>query len=279
MIEKMDDIIWYKSENGLTLIQFDHFNRTGLVEHGLTTRIGGFSKGSWTALNAGYMAGDQDEHVRENRRMISESMGMSLNDWINGGQRHTDCIEQVGVLDRGRGAYSAKTCFPATDGLMTNEAGVLLAVFYADCVPLLFLDPKKRAIAAVHAGWKGTAKHIGMKTVDKMKNAYGADPGDILVGIGPAIGPCCYEVDDPVIRSFEDGFSGPCLHPAQDPGKAFLDLWAANYQQLVCAGVLPEHIQTVRLCTSCHTEWFYSHRKEKGRTGRLAGVIALKKEA
>ncbi len=272
----MTDTLWYEADTGLAFIQFPHFAASGLVEHGISTRTGGFSTGQWATLNVGYMAGDQPQHVRGNRRLICESMGLPLDAWTNGRQQHTDHIECVTADDRGRGAYSSDTCFPATDGLITDQPGILLAAFFADCTPLLLLDPVQPAIGVVHAGWKGTAKGIAAKAVAMMTDAYGSNPGDLLAGIGPAIGPCCYEVDEPVIEQFQDSHFGHCLKLAADPGKAFLDLVEANRQCLIHAGVQPEKIQTISLCTSCRTDLFFSHRKEKGRTGRLAAVMAIR---
>jgi polyphenol oxidase len=272
----MTDTAWHQADTGLLFIQFSHIAATGLVEHGITTRTGGFSTGQWATLNVGYMAGDQPQHVRANRRLICESMGLTLDAWTNGRQQHTDHIERVAAEDRGRGAYSSEDCFPGTDGLITDQPDILLAAFFADCTPLLLLDPVQPAIGVVHAGWKGTAKGIAARTVAEMTEAYGTKPEDILAGIGPSIGPCCYEVDEPVIDQFADARFGRCLQPAVAEGKAFLDLVEANRQCLIHAGVNPTKIQTVSLCTSCRTDLFFSHRKEQGRTGRLAAVMAIK---
>jgi polyphenol oxidase len=218
------------------------------------------------------------KHVRSNRKLICKSMGLTLDDWVNARQQHTDHIERVYLDDRGRGAHSSEDCFPGTDGLVTNEPGILLAAFFADCVPLLMLDPRNRAVGVIHAGWKGTAQKIAAKGVKKMADEFGTQPDDVLIGIGPAIGPCCYEVDEPVIQQFPADLFGDCLLPAKQEGKAFLDLAEANRYQLILAGVRPEHIETMALCTCCHTDWFFSHRKENGRTGRLAAVIALRND-
>jgi hypothetical protein len=204
-------------------------------------------------------------------------MDLSLDAWTNGRQQHTNHIERVLAEDRGRGAFSSDNCFPATDGLITDEPGILLAGFFADCTPILLLDPVQPAIAVVHAGWKGTALDIAAKAVEEMVLAFGSDPKDILAGIGPSIGPCCYEVDEPVIQQFKDSRFGDCLKPGLAPDKANLDLVEANRQRLIHAGVHAENIQTIPLCTACRTDLFFSHRKEQGRTGRLAAVIALKK--
>ena len=276
MTETTQETVWHQADSGLRFIQFSHIRNTGLVSHGITTRAGGFSTGQWATLNVGYMAGDQPQHVRANRRRICESMGLTLDAWTNGRQQHTDHIARVTAEDRGRGAYSSDNCFAATDGLITDQPEILLAAFFADCTPVLLLDPVHPAIGVVHAGWKGTARCIAARAVEEMGDAFGTRPEDVLVGIGPAIGPCCYEVDEPVIQHFTDPRFGPCLKPGNEAGKAYLDLVEANRQCLIHAGVNHQKISTISLCTSCRTDLFFSHRKEHGRTGRLAAVMALK---
>ena len=159
------------------------------------------------------------------------------------------------------------------DGLMTNCKGKLLATCYADCVPLLFFDPEKEVIASVHSGWKGTIKFIGREAVREMVNKYGSKTNDILVGIGPSIGPCCFEVNEDVYSQFKK------LLPVgafEDNGKLYVDLWNANIQMLLECGIRRENIECKGICTVCNSERFYSYRKGDKDSGRMAAYIMLK---
>jgi len=159
------------------------------------------------------------------------------------------------------------------DGLVTNCPGKLLVTCYADCVPLLFYDPEKNVVASVHSGWKGTVKRIGAETVKKMKDVYGCRPEDILVGIGPSIGPCCFEVGQDVYKEFE--LKVP-VGAFQDKGKYFVDLWNSNIEILLSAGVRRENIECKGICTCCHRDKYYSYRSGDKEAGRFAAFIMLK---
>ncbi len=152
-----------------------------------------------------------------------------------------------------------------------------MASFYADCVPIFLLDPVNKVVALAHAGWKGTALRIGRKTVEEMAATFGTDPRDCLAGVGPSIGPCCYEVDEKVISHFWDGISVPSdLAGAVSPGKWKLNLWEANRRVLLAAGLKDENILSACICTSCHSDMFFSYRAHKGKTGRMMAIIMLK---
>ena len=159
------------------------------------------------------------------------------------------------------------------DGLMTNCSGKLLATCYADCVPLLFFDPEKKVVASVHSGWKGTIKFIGKEAVYEMKNKYGSNVEDILVGIGPSIGPCCFEVNRDVYDQFRKVLP---IGAFEDNGKMYVDLWNANIKMLLDIGVKRENIECKGICTSCNSGRFYSYRKGDKDKGRMAAYIMLK---
>jgi YfiH family protein len=196
---------------------------------------------------------------------------------VAGNQVHGDIVTIVGETDQGRGAFSEKDALPGTDALVTAAAGLPLASFYADCVPIFLLDPVNRVVALAHAGWKGTALRIGQKTVEVMAAAFGTDPRDCLAGVGPSIGPCCYEVDEKVISHFGGGISVPSdLAGAVSPGKWKLNLWEANRRVLLAAGLKAANILAACICTSCHSDRFFSYRAHKGKTGRMMAIIMLK---
>jgi hypothetical protein len=168
-----------------------------------------------------------------------------------------------------------QTAIPDTDALITAEQGIPLMLFFADCVPVLIFDPVGKAVAAVHAGWKGTVASIGQKAVLAMQERFGTRPEDCLAAIGPSIGPCCYEVDQPVVEALEQAFPWweDLIIPRGE--RWMLDLWEANRRQLEAIGVHKRNIEISGVCTSCNTELFYSHRAEKGKTGRFGAIISL----
>jgi len=158
------------------------------------------------------------------------------------------------------------------DGLITNSVGKVLCTCYADCVPLLFFDPNKRVVASIHSGWKGTIKLIAQETVIKMKNDYGSNTHDILVGIGPSIGPCCFEVSEDVYEQFRKKLP---IGAFMDDGKYFVDLWNSNIYMLTQIGVKRENIECKGICTSCHSDRFYSYRKGDKESGRFTAFIQI----
>jgi len=265
-----------KENNGVQFYTIPAFSETGLVKHGFSTRIGGISGEPFNTLNMGFLTDDDWETVKENRRLFAQSLGIPLENIVAANQVHGDKIFKAGTSDRGRGAIEQNTAVKETDALITNEPGVALIAFYADCVPIMFLDPVLKAIAIAHAGWKGTVLNITRKTVEKMGEAYGCQPQNILVAICPSIGPCHYEVDTPVISQFQNNFNKwEKILKLKPGGKAQLNLWEANRLQLLDSGILDRHITVSEICTYCHPEILYSYRYENGKTGRLAGIIML----
>jgi len=255
----------------------------GLVA-GVTGRGGGFSGGHWSSLNMGLHVGDDPRTVIRNRMLVADSIGWPFEAWTCGEQVHGDRVYRVTAADRGRGRDSRETAIPDTDALMTNEKGVLLASFYADCVPLLFHDPVRGAVALAHAGWKGTVLEIAARTVESMNAAFGTRPEELVAAIGPAIGACCYEVDEPVIArvaplaeslAAATGASADLMIVPSGDGRARLNLKEINRQIMIKAGIVPSRIECTERCTGCSRALFYSHRMESGRTGRLASLIGM----
>lgn len=252
------------------------FLETGLVNHGFSTRIGGVSQEPFQSLNLGFHTGDDWEKVKANRELFTASVGIPLENVVGANQVHGDRIFIAGLNDRGKGALEQETAVRDTDAIITREKGIGIMAFYADCVPLMFLDPVERVIAIAHAGWKGTILNIGLKTVKKMVSQFGCKPRDILAAIGPSIGPCHYEVDTPVISQFQNNLpEWEKILKIKDDSKAQLNLWEANRLQFLKAGILEEKISVAEICTYCHPELLYSYRGDAGKTGRLAGIIML----
>jgi len=236
------------------------------VTHAFTTRRGGVSDGPFATLNLGRGAGDDPACVAENRRRALAALGVDLAGHVEATQVHGTAVAVVTRADAG-------TAVEGADGLLTADAAVTLAVHAADCVPILLWDPRRGAVGAVHAGWRGTAAGIGGAAVAAMVRAFGTDPGDLRVALGPAIGPDHYEVGPEVVAAFQ---ARPWARAVVRPGRgdrAFLDLWEANRRELIAAGVPPAQIWVSRRCTACHPAWWFSYRRD-GTTGRQAGLIS-----
>lgn len=264
-----------RATNGVWYGQFAHLVHRG-VKHGISTRLGGLSVAPYSALNLGLKSGDDPAKVRLNRELFCQAVGVDIANAVTCQQVHATHIHFAQAADAGRGARNHAAAIPATDAIVTDRPGLPLMLFYADCVPVLIVDPVRPAVAVCHAGWKGTVARIAAKTVLAMSEHYGTDPADCLVGIGPSIGPCCYEVDHPVIDALQESF-GPVWHhfTVRRGDKWMLDLWHANRYQLETVGVRRDNIDVSGVCTASNTELFYSHRAEKGITGRLGAVISL----
>jgi len=265
-------------EYGRTKIyEIPSFNQTGLVSHGFTTRVGGVGGKPYDTLNLAFHVGDSPEVVINNRQIVCHILGAKTDNIVSARQVHGADIAVVDHRHAGCGALAGDTAIPNTDGLITDRPGLLLATFYADCVPIFILDPLNKVIGSVHAGWKGTAARIGAKAVKIMEETYGSDPGQCLVGIGPSIGPCCYEVDRPVIEAFQSEFGWwpDILLPAGNE-KARLDLWTANLKIMVEAGIDPDNVELARICSCCNQHIFFSYRGSHGKTGRMGAFLMLK---
>lgn len=239
------------------------------VVHGFTGKAGGVSSGKITGLNLGFRVEDDPESVLENYRLVAEDLGFPMEQAVLSRQTHTDNIRVVTKEDVGKGLVKESDIFD-TDGLMTAEKGIPLVVFTADCVPILLYDPKTPAVAAIHAGWRGTVRDIGGKAVRKMQEQFGSNPKDILAVIGPSIGPCHFSFGPEAPEYFPPEFCKP------QEGGYLVDLWAMNKSLLLAQGVLDEHIEVAEVCTVCRAEAFYSYRTHKEHTGRQAAIIMIK---
>ena len=259
----------YHKEDRLYL-QAEAFCSSGLVSHGFTSRLVGVSTGKITGLNLGFRVGDAPEAVMENYRLAARDLGFDLDRAVLAKQTHTDHIRLVTEADAGKGLIR-ESDIEDTDGLMTDCRGMALAVFSADCVPLLFLDPRRQVIAAVHAGWRGTVKGIGGKAVRMMREHYGCDPADILAAVGPSLGPCCFE-----FSAAEAGQFPRQYRTAAADGKVHVDLWAMNRDQLMENGITRKNIDISGVCTICRSDTFYSYRTHREHTGRQAAFIMLR---
>ena len=249
--------------HGLRLFQFDNLSKIAGVVHGISTRAGGVSEGRCESLNVSYTVGDTTENVDENLERVAHAVGARKKDLFAAYQVHGRHVTVVEAETEAR---------PRCDVLVTRSPEKTLMLRYADCTPVLLADPKRRVVAAVHAGWRGSAVRAAGAAVEALRDRFGCQPGDIVAGIGPAIGPCCYTVGQDVVEAFADR---PGLFSGGDGGQR-LDLWAANHQALVEAGVASEQIEVAGICTQCQSERFFSHRANGGQpAGRFAALIRL----
>lgn len=244
----------------------------GVSVQGFTTRHEGVSRPPYNSLNLGTNTLDSPHHVEGNRSILARAFGKVLEKVVTVKQVHgADLL----VIDSPNPDYSHFLKLEA-DGIVTNQPGVMIGVCVADCVPVLLLDPVNRVIAALHAGWKGTAANICRKGVESMAAMFGSTPADILAAVGPAIGPCCYEVDKPVVEAFKaQGTGFDAFAQEKGAGKWQMDLSRANRMQLLQAGLPEQNIDTTELCVSCNQELFFSYRRDGGDTGRQMGFIML----
>lgn len=258
-------------------VGFAEFESFAELRCGFSTRLGGISRGIFSSMNLGFCRGDMQENVLENYHRICESIGICEKDLVFTDQVHDTVVRVTGKQDLGKGLIRERD-YAGVDGHITNEPGVPLLVFGADCVPLFFYDPVKKVIGVAHAGWKGTAHKIAAVTVQQMSLVYKSQPEDIHVVIGPSIGPDCYEVGEDVASVFRKAFPKDEVYTSRTDSeeKYMLDLWKSNRIVLCEAGVKKEHIAVSGLCTMCHQELFFSHRATAGKRGSMAGFLMLK---
>lgn len=261
-----------KNKDGVIYYTAPAFEKTGLVRHGFSTRAGGVSSGCYSSLNLRWHCDDSAENVRENYSRFARAIGADPHDLVLSKQVHEDVIERISYSQRGNGVFVPNE-FDSADGLITDEPGIALITLYADCVPLLFLDPVKRVIASVHSGWRGTVKRIGAKAVGMMEKEYGSDPADILCVIGPSIQIGSFEVGDEVASEFIDHFGDETVKRYGD--RYHVSMQRAIRLQLEAAGVHGENIDDCGICTYDMWETFFSHRRTNGRRGNFGAVIEL----
>ncbi|WP_044642498.1 peptidoglycan editing factor PgeF [Risungbinella massiliensis] len=225
--------------------------------------------------------GENPEQVLDNRQKLSDALGMSLSSWTCGEQVHGVSIQEAKASDRGKGNRSRTDAFADTDGLLTDQENLLLAAYYADCVPLYFYSPDLEVVAVAHAGWKGTVGKIGPNMIEELVRR-GANREQIEVAIGPSIGSCCYEVDENVINPLREALSkDPSEEIAKPTDKSHwrLDLKLANRELFRLAEIPDRNILVTSYCTSCEDSFFYSHRRDHGDTGRMVALIGKRNKS
>jgi YfiH family protein len=260
----------FQTVDGIRFLTFDLF--PSQVIHAVFTRQGGVSPAPWDSLNVGGTVGDEKSRVRENRFRAFRALGRDPHSMFDVWQVHSaDVVVATAPHDHIPRELKA-------DGIVTDNPAVTLFMRFADCTPILLFDPVRRAVGIAHAGWLGTVRRAASTTVAAMRAAYGSNPADLLAAIGPSIGPDHYEVGADVVEKARQAYgeqAGSLFHQHGGPRPHF-DLWAANRLDLELAGLAPGKIATAGICTACHPQDWYSHRQQKGKTGRFGALIALR---
>ena len=266
----------YDENQVLPLLKFSLLEETGIVKHCFTTRMGGVSEGIFSSLNLSFTRGDRESDVRENYRRIAAALQLDEKRIVCSDQTHTTNVRVVTEQDFGKGLIHPRD-YTDVDGLITDIPGVTLVTYFADCVPLYFVDPVHRAIGMSHSGWRGTVGRMGQATLDAMGQAYGTRPEDVLCAIGPSICQKCYEVSADVAEAFAREFAGheEQILQAKPNEKYQLDLWEANRIVLLDAGIRAEHLAVTDICTCCNPKLLFSHRASHGKRGNLGAFLAL----
>lgn len=273
------EVLLQKKKGEVEFLSFPGLEGTGLVNHLFSTRMGGVSEGSFSSLNLSYTRGDDKSHVDENYRRIAAVFDSTPDKIVCSDQTHTTNLRLVTKEDAGKGVVREKD-YTDVDGLITNVPGLILATFYADCVPLFFVDTENKAIGLSHSGWKGTVKKMGRATLNAMEEAFGTKAEKVKAAIGPSICQDCYEIGSDVAEQFKQVFSGQTkeiLKPGREEGKYQLDLWEANKIILLDAGILPENLEVTDICTCCNSDYLFSHRASRGKRGNLGAFMELRK--
>ena len=267
-----------KENKGVTWLTYPAFEQFADIVHGFSTRLGGVSEGIYASMNLSFTRGDKDAAVYENYRRFADALGFSERDIVTSDQTHTANVRIITEEDRGNGITKPRP-YTDVDGMITNVRGLVLATFYADCVPLYFVDPVHHAIGLSHSGWRGTVAKIGAVTIRKMQETYGTDPADVYAAIGPSICQECYEVSEDVILEFQKSFAPEHwekLFYKKENGKYQLNLWEANKIIFTEAGITEKHISMPGICTCCNPDFLFSHRASHGKRGNLGAFLGLK---
>jgi len=262
--------------NGIRFLRFDSLSSYTCLFHAMSTRTGGISPAPFHSMNLGSGTPDAPENIRKNYDLLAKSLGFDLQTVVTSHQVHGSSIARIETVPQRKAPFPAEHILDGYDAFITATPGIVLMVRVADCVPVILFDPAKKALALVHAGWKGTLAGIAGKTANALGKEYGCDPENIRAGIGPAIGPCCFMVREDVSRLFFGTFPDAGSYVRREREGARIDLHEANRLQLLEEGLRPEHIEISPLCTACNLDLFFSHRGEQGKTGRLGLLAGLR---
>lgn len=285
-----------QTSQGVTFVEFPALSAIPFLCHGFSTKLGGVSTGIFESMNLGNANApypDDDSNILENYRRFSHAIGVSKDSLVLSHQFHKTNVRVMTKQDIGKGIYRDRD-YDEIDGMITNEPGITLVTKYADCVSLFFVDPVKKVIGLSHSGWRGTVAKIGALTVEKMCSTFSCRAEDIIAVIGPSIGKECFEISEDVAMEFAEAFSikvpQECYTVEEAPEELLLyrsgikegamkyhcDLWKVNEKILLDVGLRSEHVHISGMCTCCHPEIFFTHRKMGKNRGSLAAFLSMK---
>ena len=262
------------NSSSLEYLTFPMLESLGVVKHLISTRLGGVSQGDLSTMNLSFSRGDAPENVLENYRRIAKVLACEVGDMVASDQTHTTNVRLVTEADKGKGILCPRD-YRDVDGLVTDIPGVVLVTYYADCVPLFFVDPIKKVIGLAHSGWRGTVDRMGEVVVKSMEKHFGSNVTDIYAAVGPSICRDCYEVSEEVASQFMFEFGETVVTPGKVSGKFQLDLWMTNRMILEQAGIPATQIQVTDICTCHNRDYLFSHRATGGKRGNIAAFLAL----
>lgn len=262
-------------KNDVMYYTFDIFSDIKHIQHCFSTKIGGVSTGDAATMNLAFRRDTKRDNVYKNFKILCDTVGFNYDGIVLVQQEHTANVRTVTKENKGN-ILTTQDILGEIDGIVTNEEGIALATLHADCVPIYFFDPTKNAIGVCHAGWRGTVDSIAEATMNKMIDAYGSKAKDMLIGIGPSIGSCCFEVDTPVKDEFEAKlpFSNKYMTKSEN-NKYYIDMWNINKQILVNAGALSDKIEIGNICTKCNHDIFHSHRATGFNRGCMVAMFQI----
>ena len=260
---------------GVKFFNFPQLEALGFIKHGFSTRYGGVSEGYHRWMNLSFFNGDEKGKVLQNFQKFADALEVELASMVLSDQDHGVNLRRVEEQDRGKGIIKDKD-YQGIDGLLTKAPGITLITQHADCVPLFFADTENKTVAMAHSGWRGTWGEMAKKTVARMKEEFKTKSEDLYVGIGPSIGPCCFEVEKDVLEKLQDLADWRKEDVVfQGKGKYRVDLWQLNKRMLQSVGVPEDQIFVTDLCTQCNPDLFFSHRVHGSQRGSLAGMISI----
>ena len=265
------------SDDGVVFLRSGLLESAGGLVHAFTTRLGGVSSAERSSMDLGVYNGREADTTMQNYNIIMSKLGLDVRECVLSRQVHEDRIEAVTKGHAGNGLFRSNA-FKSADGLITAERQINLIVFNADCVPIILYDRRKKTLACVHSGWRGTVLAIAGKAVREMRRLFGSESRDIICAIGPSIGPCCYEIGGDVAIKIKEAF-GPDAEEiliGKSDEKYMADLWAANERVLIREGVPRENIDISRECTCHNGERYFSYRRQGEARGSLAAIASLK---
>lgn len=262
------------TKDGVVYFTIPSFEELGFLRHGFMSRIGGVSQGCFSSLNLSFKREQDEKNIFENFKIAAKTLEIDPESLVLCHYEHGTNIAFAGREHFGMGIWRENT-LPFCDGVAVSEPGVTAVTIHADCNPIFFADKKGRAAGVCHAGWRGTYGDVIATIVRKFREEKGIRPEEILFGIGPSIGPCCFEVQEDVGGKFREKFGGLVLEHRE--GRMYVDLWSVLLLQMEAHGVPPENVTLSGLCTYCNTDLFYSYRRDHGQTGAMGSFIQLRR--